>query len=162
MVPPYSDRIPRVPPYSSSSQCVHFCVRGCHPVSRAFPDASTNTHTDSGSGLLPVRSPLLGESRLISFPRGTYLSLTVLVHSRSVRSIAPWRMVPPYSDRIPRVPPYSSSSQCVHFCVRGCHPVSRAFPDASSTTHSDSGSGLLPVRSPLLGESRLISFPRGT
>ena len=30
------------------------------PVSRAFPDASTNTHTDSGSGLLPVRSPLLG------------------------------------------------------------------------------------------------------
>eukprot|EP00657_Telonema_sp_P-1_P012646 TRINITY_DN931_c0_g1_i3.p1 TRINITY_DN931_c0_g1~~TRINITY_DN931_c0_g1_i3.p1 ORF type:complete len:112 (+),score=10.48 TRINITY_DN931_c0_g1_i3:210-545(+) len=63
MVPPYSDRIPRVPPYSSSSQHVHFCVRGCHPVSRAFPDASTNTHTDSGSGLLPVRSPLLGESR---------------------------------------------------------------------------------------------------
>jgi len=58
--PPYSDRIPRVPPYSSSSQHVHFCVRGCHPVSRAFPDASTNTHTDSGSGLLPVRSPLLG------------------------------------------------------------------------------------------------------
>ncbi len=58
--PPYSDRIPRVPPYSSSSQYVHFCVRGCHPVSRAFPDASTNTHTDSGSGLLPVRSPLLG------------------------------------------------------------------------------------------------------
>ena len=54
-----------------SSQYVHFCVRGCHPVSRAFPDASTNTHTDSGSGLLPVRSPLLGESRLISFPRGT-------------------------------------------------------------------------------------------
>jgi len=38
---------------------------------RPFPDASTNTHTDSGSGLLPVRSPLLGESRLISFPRGT-------------------------------------------------------------------------------------------
>ena len=64
--PPYSDRIPRVPPYSSSSQHMRFCVRGCHPVSRAFPDASTNTHADSGSGLLPVRSPLLGESRLIS------------------------------------------------------------------------------------------------
>ncbi|EFE07775.1 hypothetical protein CIT292_08808 [Citrobacter youngae ATCC 29220] len=50
---------------------VHFCVRGYHPVPSAFPDRSTNTHADSGSGLLPVRSPLLGESRLISFPRGT-------------------------------------------------------------------------------------------
>ena len=65
------DRIPRVPPYSSSSQRVHLRVRGCHPVSPAFPDRSTDTLADSDSGLLPVRSPLLGESRLISFPRGT-------------------------------------------------------------------------------------------
>ena len=36
------------------------------PVSHAFPDASTNTHTDSGSAS-PVRSLPLGESRLISF-----------------------------------------------------------------------------------------------
>ncbi|OUF07479.1 hypothetical protein AZ021_003616, partial [Enterobacter ludwigii] len=41
------------------------------PVPCDFPDASTNTQADSDSGLLPVRSPLLGESRLISFPRGT-------------------------------------------------------------------------------------------
>eukprot|EP00461_Guttulinopsis_vulgaris_P008191 UN08242 len=71
MVPPYSDRIPRVPPYSSSSQPVHFGVRDYHPVPSDFPDRSTNTQADSDSGLLPVRSPLLGESRLISFPRGT-------------------------------------------------------------------------------------------
>ena len=50
---------------------VHLRVRGYHPVSRDFPDASTNAQTDSGSGLFPVRSPLLGESRLISFPQGT-------------------------------------------------------------------------------------------
>ena len=74
--PPYSDRIPRVPPYSSSSQHVHFCVRGCHPVSRAFPDASTNTHTDSGSGLLPVRSPLLGGISVDFFSSG-YLDVSV-------------------------------------------------------------------------------------
>ena len=71
MVPPYSDRIPRVPPYSSSSQPVHFGVRDYHPVPSDFPDRSTNTQADSDSGLLPVRSPLLGESRLISLPPGT-------------------------------------------------------------------------------------------
>jgi len=41
---------------------VHFCVRGCHPVSRAFPDASTNTHTDSGSGLLLSSGERTGKS----------------------------------------------------------------------------------------------------
>ena len=44
-------------------------VRGCHPLWPAFPD-------DSGSdtraaGLIPFRSPLLGESRLMSFPPAT-------------------------------------------------------------------------------------------
>ena len=40
--------------------------------------------------------------------RGSFhLSLTVLVHYRSVGSILPWRGVPPDSDRIPRVPSYS-------------------------------------------------------
>src|SRR5260363_427089 len=48
----------------------------------------------------------------ISLPsRGSFrLSLTVLVHYRSVTSISPWRMVPPSSDRISRVPPYFSYS----------------------------------------------------
>ncbi len=116
---------------------------------------------------LVVVLPLLVRTRfqvLFHSPRrGSFrLSLTVLVHSRSVSSIWPCRMLPPKSDRMPRVPPYSTGSQHMRFCVRGCHPVSRAFPDASTNTHADSGSGLLPVRSPLLGESRLISFPRGT
>ena len=55
---------------------MHFCVRGCHPVSHAFPDASTNTHTDSGSGLLPVRSPLLGGISVDFFSSG-YLDVSV-------------------------------------------------------------------------------------
>ena len=47
-----------------------FRVRGYHPVSPDFPDRSTKTHAKD-CWLFPVRSPLLGESRLISFPVGT-------------------------------------------------------------------------------------------
>ena len=45
----------------------------------------------------------------ISLPsRGSFhLSLTVLVHYRSIESIQPYGMVPAVSDKIPRVPPYS-------------------------------------------------------
>ena len=43
--------------------------------------------------------------------RGSFhLSLTVLVHYRSVSSILPWRVGPPDSDRITRVPSYSGYS----------------------------------------------------
>ena len=59
-------------------------IRGSHPLWRHFPEASPHTQgTMSRSynpgdaspqrrfGLFPVRSPLLGESLLFSFPRGT-------------------------------------------------------------------------------------------
>lgn len=40
--------------------------------------------------------------------RGAFhLSLTVLVHYRSLSSTQPWRVVSPFSDRISRAPPYS-------------------------------------------------------
>ena len=51
------------------SPCIRFRLRDCHPLSYAFPDVSAFACRDFG--LFPVRSPLLGESRLISFPRGT-------------------------------------------------------------------------------------------
>ena len=44
--------------------------------------------------------------------------------------------------------------------VRGCHPLWRAFPDASGSYLATTG--LVRVRSPLLTESRLMSFPPGT
>ncbi len=47
-----------------------FRVRGYHPLSPDFPDRSANTQAKDWR-LFPVRSPLLGESRLISFPPGT-------------------------------------------------------------------------------------------
>ena len=40
-------------------------------------------------------------------------------------------MVPPCSDRIARVPPYSRTRS--RFPVRGCHPLRPAFPGASGT-----------------------------
>ena len=44
--------------------------------------------------------------------------------------------------------------------VRGCHPLWPDFPDGSgSYSHA---TGLVRVRSPLLAESRLMSFPPGT
>ena len=68
MVPLCSSRIARVPLYSSSVLGLCFRVRGYHPLWPDFPDCSTNTRQFTPTGLFPVRSPLLRESRLISIP----------------------------------------------------------------------------------------------
>ncbi len=71
MVPPSSGRISRVPPYSSTDISLKIAT-GLSPavgglsIPLRFPSTVCNP-----SGLLPVRSPLLRESRLISFPPGT-------------------------------------------------------------------------------------------
>jgi hypothetical protein len=44
-------------------------VRGYHPLWRAFPDASGSE--PQATGLVRFRSPLLAESRLMSFPPAT-------------------------------------------------------------------------------------------
>jgi len=41
--------------------------------------------------------------------------------------------------------------------LRDCHPLWSTFPDRSALFHKSTG--LVPVRSPLLGKSRLMSFP---
>ena len=68
MVPPCSGRITRVPPYSSSVIALLFYIRGYHPLWPAFPNRSARVLRLVPTGLFPVRSPLLRESRLISFP----------------------------------------------------------------------------------------------
>ena len=68
MVPLCSSRISRVPPYSLSVIDLCFRVRGYHPLWPDFPDCSTNARRLTPTGLFPFRSPLLRESRLISFP----------------------------------------------------------------------------------------------
>ena len=44
-------------------------VRGCHPLRPDFPDGSG--FLSQATGLIRVRSPLLTESRLMSFPPAT-------------------------------------------------------------------------------------------
>ena len=67
MVPLCSDRISRVPPYSNPhAKPTH---TGLSPMLPDFPDRSANF--TQGIGLLRVRSPLLAESLLMSFPPGT-------------------------------------------------------------------------------------------
>ena len=71
MVPLCSDRITRVPPYSSSLIDCPFRVPGYHRLWPGFPSRSTRFRQLIVTGLIRVRSPLLAESRLISFPPGT-------------------------------------------------------------------------------------------
>src|ERR1044072_6145870 len=68
MVPRCSSRIARVPLYSSLLIDSCFRLQGYHLLWPDFPDCSTSTHRITTTGLVPVRSPLLRESRLISFP----------------------------------------------------------------------------------------------
>src|SRR5579871_6495469 len=68
MVPRCSDRIARVPSYSSLLTKLIFRLRGYHPLWPDFPDCSTRSPRITATGLVPVRSPLLRESRLISIP----------------------------------------------------------------------------------------------
>ena len=68
MVPPCSDRIARVPSYSSLLTNLVFHLQGYHLLWPDFPDCSTRPHWITTTGLFPFRSPLLRESRLISFP----------------------------------------------------------------------------------------------
>ena len=102
-----------------------------------------------------------------------HLSLTVLVRYRCSRSIQGWRVVPPASVRISRVLTYSGSCYlAIPFHIRGYHPLWLSFPEysikvlqwmlQSSTPDASIWFALFPVRSPLLRESRLISFPLAT
>ena len=66
--------------------------------------------------------------------RGSFhLSLTVLVRYRSLRSIQPWRMVPPGSDRVSPAPPYSGYCYVrIRFRIRDFHALRSSFPEGSS------------------------------
>src|SRR5690606_4062699 len=124
MVPRCSSRITRVPPYSLSVIDLCFRVRGYHPLWPDFPDRSTNTPQLTLTGLVPFRSSLLRESRLISFPpvtemfqftgcaRCSYLSSATYRRSCGVRhsEIAGSQVVCHLTDAYRRLPRLSSPS----------------------------------------------------
>ena len=112
MGPANSLRISRVLRYSGADGVILKCrIRGCHPLWPIFPDRSTISYSTLGVGpitptvpkhgwfgLLRVRSPLLAESLLFSFPAGNEMF---------------------------QFPAFASLSGCQAFCLTGC-PIRRS------------------------------------
>ena len=158
MVPPCSDRISRVPPYSRTARNPYpygaFTLFGA-----TFQNASGSFRT--ATGLVRVRSPLLTESRLMSFPPVTemfqftgFASHGYVFTARYRRSGgSPHVQTGFHVSRPTRGPP-------TDLPVRGYHPLRPAFPDGSG--FRSEATGLVRVRSSLLTESRLMSFPPAT
>lgn len=104
---------------------------------------------------------------LFTFP-SWYYSLSVDI------CVLPWRVVPPASYGISRVPQYSGAVSISSVFAYRAFTVFGSFSQKIQLTSSigltvlypirvsSFGLGFCPVRSPLLGVSRLISFPRAT
>ena len=127
MVPPYSDRISRVPPYSIHLWCP-FVYRAITYYGRRFQVVPLKHQ--KLNGLFPVRSPLLRESQLISFPRGTEMfhfppfALHTYVLSMQYLAYAKW--VPPFRHLriIGLLPPPRSFSQAhTSFIASDCQGI---------------------------------------
>src|SRR3954469_9397663 len=90
-----------------------------------------------------IALPLLVDTRfqvLFHSPRrgAFHLSLTVLVHYRSSRSIQPWKMVLPDSRWVSRVLRYSGATpETFHFRLQGCHLLWPAVADRSTSEMFD-------------------------
>ena len=122
--------------------------------------------------LVSVRFQVLFHSLI----QGTFhLSLTVLVHYRSHRSIQPYQMVLADSHRISRAPWYSGYCQDdnsyvyktitfygVTFQLLPLQIISPYYSPTTPTMPEHYRFGLIPFRSPLLRESLLFSLPPGT
>ena len=105
-----------------------------------------------------------------------HLSLTVLVHYRSHRSLSPWRVVPPASRPITRVGRYSGTPLAAFHRRRlpGSHRLWRPVPRdfrwlqcyrpwvLQPPAHKERSLGFGRFRSPLLPASQLIPLPLGT
>src|SRR5690606_4092112 len=136
----------------------------------------SHTGTRSPSMGLPPRASLFVRVLVPSvIPCSFHLSLSLLVHSRSLRSIVPWRMVPPDSIKVSRAPTYSGYHYLIQLLpIRDYHPLRFIFPnDSNSICLNYCGPttpklpeqlwfGLFRVRSPLLTESLLFSSPPPT
>src|SRR5699024_3601668 len=110
-----------------------FATAPCFPLNLAY-DRNSPVHAAKGT---PSRENCASTtcrhtvSGTISLPfRGTFhLSLTVLVHYRSLGSIEPWEMVLPDSNGMSRVPLYSGSTpEEILFRLQGYYLLWLAFP----------------------------------
>jgi hypothetical protein len=155
MVLPDSHWVSRALWYSRTITIVScFRLRGCHPLWLPFPEHSTsNTHlvgylrfpttvsrpqvknalmlTMTRFRLVPVRSPLLGESRLISFPPATEMFQFTGFPTITGQQVIPARL--PDSDIWGSMPVsgYSQLFAAVHVLLRLSMP--RHSPRALSS-----------------------------
>ncbi len=90
--------------------------------------------------------------------RSFHLSLTVLVHYRSLRSIQPYQMVLAVSRKISRVPRYSGYYQDYKFLrVRDYHSLWYNFPEISTSNLKS----MLQSYNPNVAETTLVwALPR--
>ena len=97
-------------------------VRGCHPLWPDFPDGSGYPSTTTG--LVRVRSPLLAESRLMSFPPGTEMFQFPGFASRPYvfRSRSPYGGVSPFGN--PRIKACSRLPVAYRNVLRPSSPLS--------------------------------------
>ena len=95
-----------------------FRVPGCHRLWPAVPGRSARSHC--ASGLLPVRSPLLGESRLISFP-----PVTEMFQFTGFASVALYIQA--------RMTPKGRVSPFGHPRIKACLPAPRGLSQATTS-----------------------------
>ena len=137
--------------------------------------SQSNTRANPRANLLPLVSVRF--QALFHSPHwgAFHLSLTVLVHYRSHRSLSPWRVVPPASRPITRVGRYSGTPLAgLRLRLPGSHRLWRAVPGdfpcppscrpwvLQPRAHKEHGLGFGRFRSPLLPASQLIPLPLGT
>ena len=146
---PYSDsvslRLPYTVKLATDSKSLTHYTKGTQSPHEGAPTACT--HTVSGSISLP--SP----GFFSPFPHGT-CSLSVGQEYLALED------GPPIFRQGFSCPALLIFHPCRHFAYRAITVYGRPFQDRFAT--SAATFGLLPVRSSLLGESRLISFPPGT
>ena len=139
--------------------------------------AHSNSPARSTKSTRSLSLPLLvntGFQVLFHSPPGVLFTFPSRYYALSVHiSVSPWRVVPPASHRVSRVPWYSGSCS-MHLLTPTRLSLSLAeLPSSFCFTHAFDSSpqprigfpfrfGLCPVRSPLLGVSLLIPFPPAT
>ena len=164
MVPPCSDRISRVPPYSRTHGSLR--IRGCHPLWPAFPDRSASF--PHATGLFRFRSPLLTESLLMSVPPGTEMfqfpgfasTHYVFMRRYPIGVGCPIRIS---TDQSLLAAPRGFSQRATSFIASWCQGIHRMPFSCSKITPSCTGTSLArrsnrnPARPPRIADA-LFSF----
>jgi hypothetical protein len=146
VVPLRSDRVSRAPPYSRMYRYLR--LRGYHPLWPAFPNRSAYPlHT---TGLFHVRSPLLAESLLMSFPPGTemfqfpgFASPTYVFSERYPKGVGcPIRIS---TDQSLLAAPHGFSQRATSFIASWCQGIHRMPFSYSITNASHPSSNPAPI-----------------